>query len=198
MQMRKLMFDSECRALNDSKEMRMVGYALKFDKVTSLDPFNKFKECIARNALKDTIMDDVTFLLNHDSSKLIARTVNGSLKLTIDDIGLKFESTLIDTSLNRDVYSMAENGLLTKCSFSFVIDWEDESSRSYQRLDDGSILRTINKIYRLYDVSIVTNPAYEDTEVYARDKQSVEGFEQFKNALKEKDLRERINKLVWI
>jgi len=106
---------------------------------------------------------------NHmDSFLIIARTKNKSLELTVDHIGLKVRAELLDTSHNQDIYKMVRSGLLDKMSFAFTVDeqvWNRE----------GDIpKRTITKIERLYDVSVVDTPAYDATSIYARSLESME------------------------
>ena len=108
-------------------------------------------------------MKDVPLKYNHqDNFLVLARTRNKSLELEIDEVGLKIKATLIDTQSNRDIYKMVQNGLLEKMSFAFTVKeqtWDRSGEIPY---------RTILKIDRLYDVSIVDVPAYEGTSVYAR------------------------------
>jgi HK97 family phage prohead protease len=114
-------------------------------------------------------MKDVPMKYNHmDSFLIIARTKNKSLELTVDHIGLKVRAELLDTSHNQDIYKMVRSGLLDKMSFAFTVDeqvWNRE----------GDIpKRTITKIERLYDVSVVDTPAYDATSIYARSLESME------------------------
>ena len=105
-------------------------------------------------------MKDVPMKYNHDDSFLIiARTRNNSLRLTVDDIGLKVRAELIDTDSNKDIYKMVKAGLLDKMSFAFTV--------SSQKIDRSGDIpkRTITGIDRLYDVSIVDLPAYDQTSI---------------------------------
>ncbi len=145
-------------------KMILEGYAILFN-VESLigDEEHGFIEVIDPGALNSSSLKDVPMKYNHmDSFLIIARTKNGSLKLTVDEIGLKVYAELIDTKSNEDIYKMVKNGLLDKMSFAFTVEeqvWNKE----------GSIpRRLITKIARLYDVSIVDTPAYDQTSIYAR------------------------------
>ena len=150
-------------SFNEEDEQKMVleGYAIVFDQETLIGDKDKgFIESIDRNALKNANMKDVPMKYNHDDSFLIiARTRNNSLRLTVDDIGLKVRAELIDTDSNKDIYKMVKAGLLDKMSFAFTV--------SSQKIDRSGDIpkRTITGIDRLYDVSIVDLPAYDQTSI---------------------------------
>ena len=145
----------------DEQKMVLEGYAIVFDHETLIGDKDKgFIESIDRNALKNANMKDVPMKYNHDDSFLIiARTRNNSLRLTVDDIGLKVRAELIDTDSNKDIYKMVKAGLLDKMSFAFTV--------SSQKIDRSGDIpkRTITGIDRLYDVSIVDLPAYDQTSI---------------------------------
>ena len=145
----------------DEQKMVLEGYAIVFDQETLIGDKEKgFIESIDRNALKNANMKDVPMKYNHDDSFLIiARTRNNSLRLTVDEIGLKVRAELIDTDSNKDIYKMVKAGLLDKMSFAFTV--------SSQKIDRSGDIpkRTITGIDRLYDVSIVDLPAYDQTSI---------------------------------
>lgn len=145
----------------DENKMVLEGYALVFNEDTLIgDEENGFIECIDRNALKEANMTDVPMKYNHnDSHLIIARTRNKSLQLTVDDKGLKVRAELIDTESNKDIYKMVRAGLLDKMSFAFTV--------SSQKIDRSGDIpkRTITGIDRLYDVSVVDLPAYDQTSI---------------------------------
>ena len=145
----------------DEQKMVLEGYAIVFDQETLIGDKEKgFIESIDRNALKNANMKDVPMKYNHDDSFLIiARTRNNSLRLTVDDIGLKVRAELIDTDSNKDIYKMVKAGLLDKMTFAFTV--------SSQKIDRSGDIpkRTITGIDRLYDVSIVDLPAYDQTSI---------------------------------
>lgn len=184
-------FDIECRSESDGK-MRFSGYALKFDRKTNL--FGDYYEIIRKEALQDTDMSRVFLLFNHDQSKIIAGTPNGSLKLMTDDIGLRIDAEAVETETSKEVYQLAKSGLLDKMSFSFKLS---ENSYDFVKQDDGTWLREIVGIDKLYDVAIVTFPAYEDTEVSARNGQSAEMECRSLIEKRVADATERMNKLKW-
>lgn len=150
--------DVEFKESEDNK-MVLEGYALVFNQETLIgDEENGFIESIDRNALANANLKDVPMKYNHnDSFLIIARTRNNSLQLMVDEIGLKVRAELIDTESNKDIYKMVRAGLLDKMSFAFTV--------SSQKIDrSGNIpKRTITGIDRLYDVSVVDLPAYDQT-----------------------------------
>lgn len=154
----------------EEDKMILEGYAIVFNSETLIgDEEYGFMEEIDSRALSETKMKDVPMKYNHmDSFLIIARTKNQSLSLTVDSIGLKVRAELLDTNTNQDIYKMVRSGLLDKMSFAFTVDeqvWNRE----------GRIpKRTITKIERLYDVSVVDTPAYDATSIYARSLESME------------------------
>jgi len=151
-------------------KMILEGYAIVFNNETLIgDEEYGFIEEVDSRALSETKMKDVPMKYNHmDSFLIIARTKNKSLTLTVDNIGLKLRAELLDTNTNQDIYKMVRSGLLDKMSFAFTVDeqvWNRE----------GKVpKRTITKIERLYDVSVVDTPAYDATSIYARSLESME------------------------
>lgn len=148
----------EVRAEADA--ITVEGYAAVFNQPTDIGGY--FREQIAPGAFTDAIgRDDVVFLINHDGLPL-ARTRSGTLELSQDDHGLKMRSVLDPE--DPDVKAIAgkmKRGDLDKMSFAFfpeVEEWDET----------GEVpLRTI-KAASLYDVSIVTTPAYDGTEIGLR------------------------------
>lgn len=139
-------------------EMIVEGYAIVFDSPAT---HYGFTETIDRGALDGADLSDVPFRYNHNDTWLvIARTRNKSLELKIDEKGLFIRAVLIDTQTNRDIYKSIQAGLLDKMSFSFTTEkdeWDYENDT-----------RKVLKIRKLYDVSVVDTPFYDDTEIYAR------------------------------
>lgn len=157
----------EVRATEDEAQERMTieGYAIVFDEPTDLG----YIEVIERGALDNCDMSDVCLKYNHEDTYMImARTRNKSLRLEVDERGLKVYADLIDTNSNRDVYKSIQAGLLDKMSFAFIV-----SDASWDTID-GQDIRRITGIEKLFDVSVVDVPAYDQTEVYARSKEAVE------------------------
>lgn len=158
---------------SDDGEVIVVGYALKFEREsTGL----YFREIIKREALNDADMTNVVALVNHDSNYVLGRS-GKNLELEIDEIGLKFTVVLNDTTYARDLAENMRTGLIDKCSFAFTIAKDGDQ---WEKLSDGTYRRTISKIKKLYDVSVVTSPAYGDTEAVLSQR-SIDAYEQISN-----------------
>lgn len=166
----------EVRAIEqDADKMIVEGYAIVFDEPTDLG----YIEIIERGALDNCDMSDVCMKYNHEDTTLImARTRNKSLQLEVDDHGLKIYAELIDTVSNRDIYKSIQAGLLDKMSFAFVV-----SDANWDTVD-GQDIRRITGIAKLFDVSVVDVPAYDQTEIYARSKEAVEKEQEQYHELK--------------
>jgi len=150
--------------------MTLEGYAIVFNQETLIgDEDYGFIEEVDACALAESVIKDVPMKYNHmDNFLIIARTKNNSFQLSIDEIGLKVRAELLDTNTNQDIYKMVRSGLLDKMSFAFTVD---EQEWNYE----GKIpKRKITKINRLYDVSVVDTPAYDQTSIYARSLESME------------------------
>lgn len=190
-EVRFLNADIEIREIGKEKDIHIQGYALNFDTISE---DLGFRETIKKGALANADLSNVVLNFNHDMSKPLARntknTGKGSLVLKVDEKGLFFDAIPTNTTYARDLIENMKEGILGKCSFAFALDHEDSNSQSWD-WDNGNRgydFRTINKIAKIFDVSIVTNPAYESTSstVYSRAKD---------NAIKEKQLEENKRKL---
>ena len=151
-----------------SNRMIIEGYAVLFDTPQTYQYGDTtYTEQISRGALDNTDMKRTVLRYNHDDSVMaLARVKNGSLVLTVDEIGLRVWAELLDTQTNRDLYKSIQNGLIDEMSFAFTVarngdKWEYED-------DYTKVTRTINAIETLYDVSVVDTGFYEKTQVYAR------------------------------
>jgi HK97 family phage prohead protease len=140
----------------------VVGYAAKFE-VRSEDM--GFVEVIARGAFDDVLGDDVVALFNHDPNQPLARTIAGTLRLSVDDVGLRYEFDLADDECSKRVAAFINDGRVNASSFAFTVAIDGDR---WEREADGTIKRTILKVGRLYDVSPVTYPAYPDATVALR------------------------------
>ena len=151
-EIRKL--DLQFRA-EDNDKMEIKGYAVVFNSPETYG----YTEVISEHALDNADMSDVVLRYNHnDSFIVLARTRNNSLKLNVDNTGLMMDATLQeDITEHRNIYNAIKSGLIDKQSFAFTID-EDE-------YDYDTDTRTITKIGKLYDVSVVDQPFYNATDV---------------------------------
>ncbi|MBS4957980.1 MAG: HK97 family phage prohead protease [Clostridium sp.] len=164
----------------EEKQTHLQGYALTFDSLS--EDLGYFREIIRKGALDNCKMDNVVLNVNHDMDKPLARNKKGNgigtLTLTVDEKGLFFDAIPTDTSYSRDLISNMEAGIIDKCSFAFMLDWQDDEAQTWDwdKNNRGYDLRTINKIKEIFDVSIVTNPAYESTSCtsYKRAKEDLE------------------------
>ena len=168
--MKERRFCDKCitRAMGDDSR-RVEGYALVFNSESR--DLGGIIEVIDSHALDGVLPNsDVMCWLNHDSSRgALARrrgenvpqsAVGNSLELEIDDIGLRYAFDAPDTALGNELIEGLKRGDINQSSFAFTVK-ED----TWERLDDGMVLRTVNKIERLYDVSPVYDPAYYGTSV---------------------------------
>ena len=143
------------------EEGKAVGYAALFNSSTVIMDY--FEEEIMPGAFDGADMSDVRALFNHDQNMLLARTASGTLRLSIDQKGLRYEFDIPDTTAGRDLRELLRRGDITQSSFGFTIDQEDWEERAGMKPK-----RKIMKVKRLFDVSPVTFPAYTDTTVALR------------------------------
>lgn len=177
--------DIEFRSCDESpvvvdKESRKVsGYAIVFNQ-RSVD-LGGFKEIILPSAVNENTIksNDVFCLLDHDKKRVLARSKNGvgSLKLTVDERGLKYEFDAPKTQLGDELLEQLDRGDIQGSSFAFI-----PSKRSVKREEGGELVQYIEGIGRLSDVSPVFTPAYEQTSVNRR---SVDEFIEQERALVE-------------
>lgn len=135
-----------------------------------------FDEIIEQGALDKTDLRDVRFLVNHDLSKIpLARSrnnnANSTMRLKVTEKGLEVEVDL-DVENNsdaRNLYSAVKRGDITGMSFMFRVNGEE-----WENLDSEHPTRHIKSISTVVEISAVTFPAYESTEIYARDKSALD------------------------
>ena len=163
---------------------KVRGTAIVFDTPTCLFEVDgvKYYEVIDRHALDGCDMSDVIFNYNH-GGKVVARLRNKTLVLTITERGLDMEADLSGTAAGRDLYEEIDGGYIDKMSFSFVV-----RAAEY---DAATHTRRITKIRKLYDVSAVDIPAYEETSLSARSFFEVEHSKEVK-ALEQAARRRRL------
>lgn len=151
----------------ENNELIVEGYAVVFDTPTVIFEYDniQYYEKIARHSLDETDMSDVILNYNHDG-KVVARLKNNTLKLEIDDFGLKVTANLGGTQEGRNLYEEIKGGYINDMSFAFTV-----SKESY---DKETRTTTIEKIKKLYDVSAVSLPAYPTTSLSARSKEFFE------------------------
>ena len=158
-EIRKLDIQFRAEDTEDNK-MEIKGYAAVFNSPETYS----YTEVIAPTAFDDADLSDVVLRYNHeDTFMVLARTRNDSLKLIVDDKGLFIDATLQDDiTQHRDIFNAIKSGLIDKQSFEFVVN-EDE-------YDYDTDTRTITRIGKVFDVSVVDQPFYNATDVsVARD-----------------------------
>lgn len=168
------------RSLEDNSR-HVEGYAVVFD---SLSEDLGFFEVIERGAITQELLDesDIFCLLNHDDDKVLARSNKGqgSLTLTVDDIGVKYAFDCADTQVGNDLLEYIKRGEIVASSFCFAIDDSDDTAESWE-YKDGKAFRTIHKIAWMHDVSPVWNPAYSATSVSQRSLDKAKELQEQKN-----------------
>lgn len=137
------------------------GYFAVFNKRYEI--YEGCAETILPGAFSETLDNDIRALLNHNTDIVLGRNKAGTLKLREDDYGLygSIEINKADSDA-MNLYARVQRGDVTQCSFGFEILEETYESDSI-----GNVLWKIAKV-KLYEVSVVTFPAYEDTIVQAR------------------------------
>ena len=168
------------REIEGEKSRHIEGYALTFEQQSE---YIGFYETISRSAVTQELVDscDVFACFNHNMDKVLARSNKGegSLTLTVDEVGLKYEFDAPNTALGDELLEYLSRGDVSKSSFAFYIDPEDEEAETWES-KDGVYFRTINKIASIADVSPVFQPAYSSTSVSKRAMEKVEEFEKEK------------------
>lgn len=164
---------AEQKEVEEKNKYTLYGLPIVYDSRTDIGWFD---EVIEQGALDKTDLRDVRFLVNHDLSKIpLARSrnnnQNSTMRLSVTERGLEVEIDL-DVENNsdaRNLYSAVTRGDITGMSFMFAIDGEE-----WENLESDHPTRRIKAISTVVEVSAVTFPAYEATEIYARDKSALD------------------------
>lgn len=166
-------YSFEVRAEETEQGAIITGRPIVYNSMTDLGYFN---EVIESGALDRTDLRDVRFLVNHDTSKIpLARSrrnnENSTMRLSVDEFGMTIR-VVLDTENNseaRALYSAVERGDITGMSFMFGVDSEE-----WDDLESDHPTRRIKSISTVVEVSAVTFPAYESTEINARSKEALD------------------------
>ena len=162
---------AEVRLAGDEPDDRMIveGYATTFN-----DPYVLWSddgytviEQIDRNAFDKTDMADVIMQYDHEG-RVFARISNGTLELKADEHGMHIRADLSGTEIGRQLYEEIKGGYTDKMSFGFTVDEDRREITENRETGEVTILRTITAIRKLYDVSAVSLPANNATEISAR------------------------------
>lgn len=145
------------------KALVLVGMPIVFDAPTTInDPQGEYKEVITRGALDGADISDTRLLYGHDMAKVPLARAPKTMELKVTEKGLEMRAVLADTADARAVYTAVERGDLDGMSFAFKVP---EGGDSYDRATNT---RTIHKIEKIYEVSVVAFPAYQQASVEAR------------------------------
>ena len=154
----------EVGEIDDKEDYRVEGYATTFDQpyvLYHLDDNRVVREQVDRNAFDNTDKTDTIMQYDHEG-RVFSRVSNDTLKMTVDDHGLFIEAYLGGTEIGRNLYEEIKGGYTNKMSFGFTVTDDDFVE------DKDGYLRTIKAIGKLYDVSAVSLPANDFTEISAR------------------------------
>lgn len=135
------------------------GHAAVFDRES--EDLGGFREVIARGAFRKALdgNQDTVALFNHDPNYVLGRTTNNTLDLREDPRGLHAYFQAPDTQYARDLREVVKRGDVSQMSFAFTVAKDD-----WQEREDGTVMRRVLEVDRLYDVSLVTTPAYPQTD----------------------------------
>ncbi len=198
------------REATDGAESRTIeGYALKFGVRSRLlcDWWNNYYEVLEPGCVTREMLDkqDIKLTMFHDRQLVLARSNkgNGTLSYEVDKVGVKFWAEMPHTVDGDKAFELVSRGDIAGCSFIYSTDESDsENAVSYERLDekgdDGEdiLLRHVKRIDNVYDFTITTDPAYEQTDVSKREVEAAGiKFEQQPKPkqIDESKKRERIN-----
>lgn len=198
------------REATDGAESRTIeGYALKFGVRSRLlcDWWNNYYEVLEPGCVTREMLDkqDIKLTMFHDRQLVLARSNkgNGTLSYEVDKVGVKFWAEMPHTVDGDKALELVSRGDIAGCSFIYSTEEDDsENAVSYERLDekgdDGEdiLLRHVKRIDNVYDFTITTDPAYEQTDVSKREVEAAGiKFEQQPKPkqIDESKKRERIN-----
>lgn len=166
---------------------KIIGYGATFNSLS--ENLGGFREIIKPGAFDSVMQDDVRGLFNHDPNFVLGRTKSGTLRLTLDDTGLRYEIDAPDTQTVRDlVLAPLQRGDIDGSSFNFRVAHDGER---WHYDDDGLLIREITKFARLYDVGPVAFPAYPDSAAASRSMQEYLATEARALAAEDRERRER-------
>lgn len=169
----------------------ITGYAVKWEmKSHKMGYWTRFREQFKKGSFTESLnKEDQRALWSHDTSKVLGRTKNGTLRLYEDDIGLRFELDLPNTTLGNDAYETIKRGDVDGVSFGFSM-----RKQEWDEADPDNIVRTITQA-DLFEISPVGFPAYPDSQVSARSEDPYKAYLDEKN---ETELEERRQRLILL
>ena len=160
--------DLEVREEQDGKKF-VEGYATRFGNEYRLYEFEGYEvlESVDRHAFDNADMSDVIMQYDHEG-RVFARMSNGTLELNINDDGLRIRADLGGTEIGRQLYEEIKGGYTTKMSFGFKVKKAERKEERDEETGKVTVHRRITEIKKLYDVSAVSLPANDATEISAR------------------------------
>ncbi|MGX8943242.1 HK97 family phage prohead protease [Symbiopectobacterium sp. Eva_TO] len=175
--------------------VHIIGYGSVFN--SRSEPLWGFREIIKPGAFDDVLNDDVRALFNHDANFILGRSTAGTLSVAVDDKGLRYDITAPDTQTIRDlVLAPMARGDISQSSFAFRVARDGEH---WYEDEEGIVIREITKVSRLFDVSPVTYPAYQEADSALR---SMKAWLEARNSgalqksINERMARERLLNLI--
>ncbi len=187
----------ETRAEEDGRKI-VEGYATTFDQEYRLWGDERFQvlESVDRRAFDNADMKDVIMQYDHEG-RVFARISNGTLELKADEHGLKIRADLGGTEIGRQLYEEIRGGYTTRMSFGFKVKKAERTEERDAETGKITVHRKITEIKKLYDVSAVSIPANDATEISARN--ISEGvIAEVKQELLAREARERKQKQIAI
>lgn len=156
-----LVRDSKFKTRAEDGNLYIEGYFAVFGSEYRM--WENAIETIDEDAFDDTLDGDIRALVNHDSTLVLGRTTAGTLILRVDRVGLWGSITINQADQDAmNLYERVKRGDVSQCSFGF-----DIVDQSTEVMENGTTVWKLRKV-KLYEVSVVTFPAYEDTSVEAR------------------------------
>ena len=151
-------FEASELRIENAESREVVGYGSVFNSLS--ENLGGFRERIDERAFDEVLENDVRALFNHDSNYILGRTTANTLKLSVDERGLRYSVNIPETTYGNDLMVSLDRGDIPQNSFGFIVE-EDDWSQD----EEGNTIRTIKKVSRLLDVSLVTYPAYPEATI---------------------------------
>ena len=179
----------------ENNSRTIEGYAIVFGVESRIltDYWENYREIIEPGAITEERLKemDIKMTMYHNREKILARSNQGegTLKLTVDEVGVKYSFEAPNTVDGDTALELVKRGDLSGSSFMF---WTDEKSGvSYEKRSDGIMLRRVKTIGMIYDMTIAADPAYEQTTVAAREAYSRLNKSEEKKPISAKWVRDR-------
>ena len=174
----------------ENKESReVVGYGSVFNSLS--ENLGGFRERIDERAFDDVLENDVRALFNHNPDYILGRSTAGTLSLSVDEKGLRYSVNIPQTSYGNDLMVSLDRGDITQNSFGFIVEEDD-----WTQDEEGNTIRTIKKVSRLLDVSLVTYPAYPSAKIEKNFEVAHRGFLNYRTELEKKENKKQENDLI--